>query len=222
MRRGSALPAAMDVHLPSVATSAQLRQAPVQSESQQTPSAQWPFTQSAFAVQALPSLILPHDLLTHAWPDSQSASTTQSLRHSPPAHRFGLQLATPGGLHVPWPSQTPGKLRRTAPAHVGARHWTSAGYFSQPPKPSHFPVDPQLEAPVSLHMARGSGAPWSTGQHVPARPGKPHDTQPPSQATLQQMESAQNPDEHSSPPAHFAPFIFLPQLAATHWWPETH
>src|SRR5882762_1374971 len=106
--------------------------------------------------------------------------------------RLGLQLATPGGLQVPTPSQTPGRLRRTAPAHIGAVQRVSTAYFSQPPNPSHLPVLPQLGAPWSLQIARGSGAAESMGQQVPWRPGRAHETQPPSQATLQQMESAQN------------------------------
>jgi hypothetical protein len=75
---------------------------------------------------------------------------------------------------------------------------------------------------MSLHAARGSGRPWSTGQQVPARPDELHETQPPSHATLQQTESAQNPEEHSVPTPHFAPFIFLPQLRLSHWCPSTH
>ena len=39
--RGSTLPAAIEVHLPGVDGSEQLRQAPVQAVSQQTPSTQW-------------------------------------------------------------------------------------------------------------------------------------------------------------------------------------
>jgi hypothetical protein len=147
MLRGSALPAVIDVHLPSVAAREQLRQAPVQSVSQHTPSTQCPFTQSGLVVQALPSLILPHDLLTQACPGSQSASTRHAVLQSPSRHRLGLQLPTPGGLQVPAPSHTPGRLRRTIPAQVGAMHWVSAAYLSQPPKPSHFPVAPQLCAP---------------------------------------------------------------------------
>ena len=220
--RGSAFPATIGVHVPSDATSEQLRQAPVHAVSQQTPSTQKLLAQSAFARHALPGAILPHDLLTHAWPGSQSASMRHPLLQTPPAQRLGLQLATPGGLQVPRPSQTPGRLRRTRPVHVGARHCVSAAYRSQPSKSSHVPVVPQLVAPMSLHIARGSGAPSSTGQQVPTRPGAAHETQPPSQVTLQQTESAQKPDAHSVPAAHFAPFIFLPQLWLSHWCPVTH
>jgi hypothetical protein len=117
--RGSALPAGVGVHLPSVAGRVQLRHAPVQALSQHTPSTQFPLMQSAFALHALPSLILPHDLLMQACPASHSLSARHEVLHSPATHRLGLQLATPGGLHVPTPSQTPARLRRTAPAQVG-------------------------------------------------------------------------------------------------------
>ena len=60
------------------------------------------------------------------------------------------------------------------------------------------------------------------GQQVPRRPGNAHETQPPPHATLQQTLSAQNPDAQSALALHVAPFIFSPQLAATHCWPLTH
>jgi hypothetical protein len=159
MARGSAFPATTEVHVPRVLGSEQLRQAPLQSVSQQTPSTQWLLSHAASPVQGLPMLILPHDPFLQRCPISQSASTLQSTLHAPSRHRFGLQLATPGGLHVPAPSQTPGRLRRTGPAHEGARHCVSAAYRSQPPKPSHLPSLPQYWAPLSVHTPRGSGLP---------------------------------------------------------------
>jgi hypothetical protein len=219
MARGSALPATTGVHLPRVAASAQLRHAPLQSVSQQRPSTQWPLSQTASPVQALPSLIFPHEPSLHRWPGSHWESPVQPTLHAPSTHRLGLQLATPGGMQAPSPSQTPGRFWRTGPAHDGARHCVSAAYFSQPPNPSHLPVVPQVIAPLSVHTARVSGLPWSMAQHVPKRPGSAHDRQPPSQATLQQTSSAQNPETHSSPEAHFEPLGFLPQLPFTHWCP---
>jgi hypothetical protein len=59
---------------------------------------------------------------------------------------------------VPTPSHVPGVLRRV-PVQEGATHWVSAAYFSQPPKPSQAPVVPQLGAPMSLQIVRGSGTP---------------------------------------------------------------
>jgi hypothetical protein len=57
---------------------------------------------------------------------------------------------------------------------------------------------------------------------VPRRPGSAQLTQPPPHATLQQTPSAQNPDAQSALAVQVAPFIFLPQLAATQAWPITH
>jgi hypothetical protein len=84
------------------------------------------------------------------------------------------------------------------------------------------PVAPHDEAPLSTHTARGSTAFMSTGQQVPPRPGRAHETQPPAHATLQHTPSAQKPDAHSVPILHVAPFIFLPQLPLTHCWPTAH
>ena len=219
--RGSAFPAAIDVHLPGAEASAQLRQPPAQAVSQQTSSTQWVELHSVPAEHGWPFCLGPHKPLTHAWVPSQSASVTQTLLHAPPTHWNGLQFCTPGARHVPSPSHVPGVLRRE-PVHEGAMHWVSAAYFSQPPKPSQVPVVPQLGAPWSLQAARGSGAPSSVGQHVPSRPGSAHETQPPPHATLQQTPSAQKPEAQSALAVHVAPFIFLPQLAATHCWPLTH
>jgi hypothetical protein len=183
--RGSAFPAATDVQVPRVFGSEQLRQAPLQSVSQQTPSTQWLLSQAASAVHGLPGMILPHDPFLQTCPISQSASTLQSTLQAPSAQRLGLQVATPGGLHVPRPSQTPGRLRRTGPAHVGAMHCVSTGYRAQPPKPSHVPVFPQVIAPLSVQRPRGSGLPSSTARHVPFVRGSAQERHPPSHATLQ-------------------------------------
>jgi hypothetical protein len=50
------------------------------------------------------------------------------------------------------------------------------------------------------------------GQQVPKRPGMLHATQAPSQATLQQTESAQNPDWQSVSLAQVPPIPTWPQL----------
>jgi hypothetical protein len=126
--RGSALPAGIDVHLPGDDASEQLRHAPVQTVSQQTPSTQWVERHSVPAEQAPPLGFGPHRPLTHAWVESQSLSERQTLLHAPSAQLNGLQFWTPCGRHVPRPSQVPGVLRRV-PVHDGAMHWVSAGYF---------------------------------------------------------------------------------------------
>jgi hypothetical protein len=213
--RGSALPAATEVHLPGAEASEQLRQAPVQAVSQQRPSTQWVERHSVPAEHGWPFCLGPHRPLTQAWPISQSASERQTLLQAPSTQLNGLQFCTPCGRQVPRPSQVPGVLRRV-PVQEAGMHWVSAAYFSQPPKPSQVPVVPHEGAPLSTQTRRGSGEPWSIGQQVPRRPGSAHETQPPEQATLQQTPSAQKPDAQSAATLQLAPFIFLPQLALTH------
>jgi hypothetical protein len=219
--RGSTLPAAIEVHLPGVDASEQLRHAPVQAVSQQTPSTQWVERHSVPIEQGWPFCLGPHRPLTQAWPVSQSASERQTLLHAPSTHLNGLQFCTPCGRQVPSPSQVPGVMRRV-PVHDGGMHWVSAAYFSQPPKPSQVPVVPHDGAPMSLQTPRGSATPWSVGQQVPRRPGRAQDTQPPEQATLQHTPSAQKPEAQSVLALQLAPFIFLPQLLFTHCWPPAH
>jgi hypothetical protein len=219
---GSALPAAMGVHLPLLLGSVQLRQAPPQAVSQQTRSTQWPLSQSSLTAQVLPSLILPHEPFLQTCPGSHCASLVQPTVHLPSAHRLGPQVVTPGGLHVPRPSHTPAVLSRTAPAHEGATHRVSAAYFSHAPKPSHLPVVPQLSGPMSRHMPRTSGLPESMGMHVPVAPAIAHETQAPSQAPLQHTPSAQNVERHWAPLVHARPFISLPQLWFSQRRPAEH
>jgi hypothetical protein len=78
--------------------------------------------------------------------------------------------------------------------------------------PSQVPVCPQLEGPRSKQTPRGSGAPRSTGEHLPVRPGSAQDTQAPVQAVSQQMPSAQKPLAHSP---------FVAQLATKEHTPST-
>jgi hypothetical protein len=173
---------------------------------------------SASAAQVTPRFFLPHVPAMQAWPLSQSLSVTHDCVHAPAVHRKGEQFCTPWGRQAPWPSHVPGVLR-FVPVHEAAMQTVSAAYFSHPPKPSQMPVVPHLAAPSSTHWPRGSATPRSMGQHVPLRSGIAHETQPPPQATLQHTPSAQNPEAHSLPLVQFAPFIFSPQLAATHCWP---
>jgi hypothetical protein len=219
--RGSSLPFAIGVHRPGADASAQLLQAPVQSESQHSPSTQWFEAHSAAVAQARPRSFGPHLLLTQACPASQSAFVVQEVVHWPAAQRKGAHVWTPGGLHVPRPSHVPGVLR-FVPVHEDGMQVVSAAYFAQLPNPSHLPVVPQVAAVASLHTPRGSARPMSVGQQVPRRSGSAHETQPPPHATLQHTPSAQNFEAHSVLFAQFAPFILRPQLLATHAWPATH
>ncbi len=84
--RGSALPTATRVHLPCDPGSPQLRQAPVQALSQQTPSTHWPDLHSLPALQTWPFCLGPQLWLTQLMPVSQSLSALQTLVQAPTLH----------------------------------------------------------------------------------------------------------------------------------------
>jgi hypothetical protein len=84
--RGSAAPAGADMQTPSDDGSAQLRQAPLQAFSQQTPSTQKPLRHSSGPLQVCPSFFLPQLPAWHTLPSEQSASLAQNAMHAPALH----------------------------------------------------------------------------------------------------------------------------------------
>ncbi len=109
--RGSAAPAAMGVQVPSAVDSAQLRQLPVQAESQQTPSTQKPVAHSPAAPHDWPFGFRPQLPFWQDCPAAQSASVAQRLRQEPPEQRNGAQPSSPWGRQMPRPSQVPAVFR---------------------------------------------------------------------------------------------------------------
>lgn len=99
VRRGSEVLAATLTHLPSEPGRAQLRHAPVQADSQHTPSTQRPSVpfepaQSLLAAHFCPLASRPLQAPTvfpvgkrHGWLGAQSPSDRQSVRQAPFAHR---------------------------------------------------------------------------------------------------------------------------------------
>ena len=88
--RGSAEPAATSVHLPMLLLRLQLRQAPVQALSQQTPSTQWPFWHSPSVLQVWPSGLGPQLSLTQAVLSAQSTAWVAAVHvdvQAPFVHR---------------------------------------------------------------------------------------------------------------------------------------
>ncbi len=92
---GSAAPAGLGVQVPSEDDSAQLRQAPGQATSQQTPSTQKLQAHSLPAEQGCPFDLGPQLPLTQLWPVTQSASVAQWLMQAPPVHSIGRALLHP-------------------------------------------------------------------------------------------------------------------------------
>jgi len=86
MACGSGAAAGLDAQVPSEVDSAQLRQAPVQAELQQTPSTQKLEAHSLPAEQGCPFDLGPQLPLTQLWPLTQSLSVAQWLMQAPPVH----------------------------------------------------------------------------------------------------------------------------------------
>ena len=108
---GSVPPTAIEVHVPSEPGTAQLRQAPVQVVSQQTPSAQCALTQSASAVQDCPFTFCPQVPtvapvgIVQLWPGAQSAWLEQDSVQAPFAQAKFPQPKVLAARQVPRPSQ---------------------------------------------------------------------------------------------------------------------
>jgi hypothetical protein len=123
--RGSTTPAGTGVQRPMAEGRAQLRQAPAQAPSQQTPSTQKLLTHSPAAVHGWPLGLGPQLPLWQTWPATQSASAVQRAMQAPSLHRYGAQLRTPGAWQRPRPSQVPAVLSR-APLHDAGTQTVSA------------------------------------------------------------------------------------------------
>jgi hypothetical protein len=108
---GSAPPAAIEVHVPSEPETAQLRQAPVQVVSQQSPSAQCALTQSASAVHVCPFTFCPQVPaeapvgIVQLCPGAQSVWLEQYSVQAPFAQAKFPQLKVLAARQVPRPSQ---------------------------------------------------------------------------------------------------------------------
>jgi hypothetical protein len=95
LRESDALAAKLR-HRPGEPGRLQLRQAPAQLLSQQTPSTHSPDPHSAASVQSCPICFLPQESFpvasfAHARPGAQSESTLQAALQEPLLHKYGKQ-----------------------------------------------------------------------------------------------------------------------------------
>jgi hypothetical protein len=97
-------------------------------------------------------------------------------------------------------------------AQRSAAHSVPGAYDRQPAAPSHLPSVPQLAAPASVQMLRGSEAPAGTAVQRPIDDGSAQLRHAPPHASPQQTPSTQKPLPHSLGSAQGAPFGFGPQL----------
>jgi hypothetical protein len=89
-----------------------------------------------------------------------------------------------------------------------------ARYRWQLPAPSHTPLVPQLVAPWSVQVPRGSVNPAGTDAQRPTEEGRAQLRQAPAQASAQQTESTQKLLAHSEAARQGWPLSLRPQLPA--------
>jgi hypothetical protein len=95
-----------------------------------------------------------------------------------------------------------------------------SGYNAQAPDPSHRPVVPQLAALPAGQAESGSSA--GMKRQRPIQPVCAHETQGPSQVTLQHVPLEQWPEAQSLSAVHVKPLSFMPQLRTAHCCPAAH
>jgi hypothetical protein len=211
---GSASPARVARHLPSWPACLHEKQLALQSLSQQKPSAQKPEAHSVASEQIWPIGFLPHDPFTQLLGATQSALLPQELPQVAPLHLNGEQEVAVGVLHAPAAQVLAWVALLVVALQLAALHTVPAGYDWQPLLPLHRPLVSQAAVPLFVQKPRGSAAPAGTLVHRPRELLRPHDTQVPTQALLQQTWSTQNPDWQSTAVAQIWPLGRLPQLPA--------
>jgi hypothetical protein len=116
------------------------------------------------------------------------------------------------GLQCPTPSQTLAPMT-ASPSQVPALQTVFIGYLLQPPMPSHFPSNPQLETREVVQVVASRGVPPSVRfTQLPTMPVAAQVLQPSVQAVSQQTPSTQWPLEHSALQPHAAAFAFAPAM----------
>jgi hypothetical protein len=147
--------------------------------------------------------------------DVQSALAEQLVLHAVVPHTYGLHIFVDGVMHAPLVLQLADGVR-VEPVQVEPAQVVPDAYFWQPPVPSHLPLVPQVEAPVSVHWVDGVGA-WPAGTclQVPTLFVRLQAVQFPVQALLQQTLLTQKPDWQAAGVWQSCPTESLPQLLAT-------
>ena len=208
---GAACAAGRGVQTPALPGSAQEAQAPGQAVAQQTACAQMPVLHSTSLVQVAPMGTFPQLPFRQVLGARQSASVVQVVLHWPEAPQVkGAQDWLCAAIQTPCPSQRCAEVS-VDPVQPADWQMTPAAYFSQAPVPSQTPSVPHAATPCSSQFWRGS-VPTSAGMHVPKLSGLAQLRQIPSQASLQQTPSAQNPEAHWLPTEQADPILLPPAV----------
>jgi len=182
----------------------------VQALLQHTPWAQKPDAHSVPALHSAPGGFRPQEVLTQKLPETHWLSVVHVLKQLLALHWNGLQLGERGATHWPEALQVDCGVYEAA-AHFSGAQTSPTGYFWHAPLPSHAPLVPQEEAPLSLQVRRGSWEPLATSRHWPGEPGKSQLRQGPLQLLSQHTPSTHCVESHSPESAQGCPFCFLPQ-----------
>jgi hypothetical protein len=86
-------------------------------------------------------------------------------------------------------------LAQTSSSHTWLKHWLPEVHAA-PLLDSHVPCPSQVPAQIGVEL--GSLWPCGTGEHAPSNPVTLHAMHVPVHAVVQQIPSAQKPDEHSA------------------------
>src|SRR5258708_6304691 len=216
MPRGSGMPAAMGQQVPSWPTRLHDTQAPLQVDSQQTPSKQWPSSHSSSLVQAAPLGLGPQLPFTQACPGEQSALVVQAAAQAFLAwsQGNGTQSFRLPGTQRPVPLQTLIPVT-AAPSQVPARQVVPAGYCRQAPLPLQVPSSPQVATSDFLQVSAARGlTPAGAKVQVPIIPGTLQALQVSWQAETQQTPSTQKPLSQSESQPHTVPSVLRGAAAA--------
>ena len=222
MPRVSAPPAAIRLQRPGCVPAAQVRQAPAQASSQQTPSLQMPLAHWLAPLQAWPRPLGPQLPFMQA-----GASPVQSAARLAAAGAGAARALERGTvdraalLAGAQPVAAAGRHQGAVVLQLAGWQMVPGGYLEQAPRPSQRPLEPQPAAPVSAQRPIGSRVPAGTGWQLPSDPGNRQLKQAPSQRVSQQVPPTQWPLWQSTSWVQVAPSRRGPQDAATHITPDT-
>lgn len=149
--RGSGRPAATATQVPRAFGLAQKLQRPAHAFSQQTPSVQNPDWHWSLRVQPWPFPNLPQLPFTQLAGEVHCVLIVQVVRQAPRSHEDGWQSIGAPFKHLPTPSQAPAGTSKRAPEQDAALHGAPAAYLSQPPRPLHRPLWPQVSCGSLRH-----------------------------------------------------------------------
>jgi hypothetical protein len=141
MPRVSAPPAAIRLQRPGCVPAAQVRQAPAQASSQQTPSLQMPLAHWLAPLHAWPRPLGPQLPFMQAGASPvQSSAVWQLPVQAPLLHWNGAQLTEPPCLQDPSPSQRLAATRVLSVLQLAGWQMVPGGYLEQAPRPSQRPL----------------------------------------------------------------------------------